>query len=83
VRNSVALSRSGGGGEGYSRKRRGRLRGPGDGGGRGVPVGHAEQRGVRAAHVPVVVVALDGHGGRVCRRETSSHNLVKIAAPPT
>lgn len=45
------------------------LRGPGDVGG-GVGVGQAEEHGVCAAHVPVVVVALDGHGGGVCRERT-------------
>lgn len=47
-------------------RKRGSLRGPGDGGGRRVGVGHADQHRIRAADVPVVVVALDGHGRRVC-----------------
>lgn len=41
------------------------LRGPGDVGGRRVGVGLAEEHGARAADVPVVVVALYGHRGRV------------------
>lgn len=42
----------------------GDLRGPGDARW-WVGVGHAREHGVRAADVPVVVVALDGHSGRV------------------
>lgn len=41
------------------------LRGPGDDGGRGVGVGKAHEHGVRAADVPVVVVALYGYRGGV------------------
>lgn len=41
------------------------LRGPGDVSGRRVGVGLAEEHGARAADVPVVVVALYGHRGRV------------------
>lgn len=44
------------------------LRGPGDNAGRRVGVEGAREHGVQAADVPVVVVALDGHGGRVWRR---------------
>jgi len=38
---------------------------PDDGGGIGVAAGLAEELHVGAAHVPVVVVAHDGHLGRV------------------
>lgn len=41
------------------------LRCPGDGGGLRVGRGMAEQNRVRATNVPVVVVTVDGDGGRV------------------
>lgn len=41
------------------------LRGPGDEGGQRVGVGQAREHGVRAANVPVVVVALYGYRGGV------------------
>lgn len=50
------------GGRGVGRRD---LRGPGDNAERRVGVVHAREHGVRAADIPVVVVALDGHDGRV------------------
>lgn len=47
--------------DGLTEQMDGFLRAPGDGGGRRVGVGHAEERGIRAANVPVVVVSLYGH----------------------
>lgn len=52
----------GSGGQGVRRRD---LRGPGDNAERRVGVVHAREHGVRAADIPVVVVALDGHDGRV------------------
>lgn len=43
----------------------GNSRGPGEGGGLGVAAGQADERGIGASDVPVVVVSLYGHGRRV------------------
>lgn len=45
------------------------LRGPDDIVGRRVGIGHAREHSVQAADVPVVVVALNGHGGRVWKTQ--------------
>lgn len=53
------------------------LRGPDDTAGR-VGVGNAREHGIRAADVPVVVVALDGHSGRVWK----NRRPIRISAMP-
>lgn len=69
----------GGGGRSWAVRRGVVLRGPDDIVGRRVGIGHAREHCVRAADVPVVVVALDGHGGRVWKtqRDKDAANQIR------